>query len=199
MSLRAVNVLFIGVAAFLFIFKRRLEELKSISYVFLTVLGLFITLLITEQARDDGAKRLPFEEMASVKVDQHLLTAISILLFAYSFQFIVFPAYVELENRSNWRFEQASLWGLLIYTVAMISTGITGVLLFGASVKTDLLLNIGEKAGGLSIFIRIIYCFILMFHLPYIFFALKEYVLVMYEEIASSTLSTHLETKLQQH
>mmetsp|Transcript_32814 Transcript_32814/g.43257 ORF Transcript_32814/g.43257 Transcript_32814/m.43257 type:complete len:138 (+) Transcript_32814:829-1242(+) len=137
--------------------------------------------------------------MASVKVDQHLLTAISILLFAYSFQFIVFPAYVELENRSNWRFEQASLWGLIIYTVAMISTGITGVLLFGASVKTDLLLNIGEKAGGLSIFIRIIYCFILMFHLPYIFFALKEYVLVMYEEIASSTLSTHLETKLQQH
>ena len=78
----------------------------------------------------------------------------------------------------------------------MISTGVTGVLLFGATVKTDLLLNIGEKAGGLSIFIRIIYCFILVFHLPYIFFALKEYVLVMYQEIVDNTLSNHLESKL---
>ena len=196
LSVRATNVLFIGGLALFFIFKRRLEELRSISYVFLTVLGLFITLLVMELARDDGSKKLPFDEMAAIKVDSHLLTAISILLFAYSFQFIVFPCYSELENRSNWRFEQASLWGLLIYTTAMIVTGITGVLLFGAEVKSDLLLNIGEKAGGLSIFIRIIYCIILVFHLPYIFFALKEYVLVMYEEISSSTLSNHLESKL---
>lgn len=98
-------MLFVGFLALFFIFKRRLEELRSISYVFLTVLGLFITLLVMELARDDGSKRLPFEEMAAIKVDSHLLTAISILLFAYSFQFIVFPCYSELENRSNWRFE----------------------------------------------------------------------------------------------
>ena len=85
LSSRATNVLFIGVIALLFIFKRRLEELRSISYVFLTVLALFITLLMMELGRDDGSKRLPFSEMAAIKVDSHLLTAISILLFAYSF------------------------------------------------------------------------------------------------------------------
>ena len=123
--------------------------------------------------------------MNEMKVDSHLVTGMSILAFSYSFHFIVFPAYSEMKEKSNWSFEQASLLGLSIYTVAIVATGFTGVLLFGASTKSDLLLNMGEKAGGLSIFIRVIYCLILLFHLPYIFFALKEFILVMYEEIAS--------------
>ena len=72
-----------------------------------------------------------------------------------------------------------------IYTVALVATGLTGAYLFGNSIKTDLLANIGSKASGLSIFIRNLYALILLFHLPYIFFAVKEFVLVLYDEIKS--------------
>jgi len=44
--------------------------------------------------------------------------------------------------------------------------------------------------------IRFIYCAIIGAHLPYIFFALKEYALVMYQEIESRGMSIHLESKL---
>ena len=50
-------MLFVGIIALAFIFKHRLEELKYISYVFLTMLGLFITLMFMELARDSGIKK----------------------------------------------------------------------------------------------------------------------------------------------
>jgi len=196
---RSFSVMLIGIFSLLLIFKSHLGELKSISYVFLTVVGLFITLMVMELSRDDGANRPDYADMTSTKVDAHLPAAISILLFAYAFQFMVFPAYTELENRSNSRFLVSSMWSLIIYTTAMISTGIIAVLLFGKTVKTDLLENIGARSSGLSIFIRIIYCLILLFHLPYIFFALKEYVLVLYEELTVNKLTLNLETKLRKH
>lgn len=37
-----------------FIFKKHLEELKSVSYVFLTVVFLFIALLFVELYRDES-------------------------------------------------------------------------------------------------------------------------------------------------
>lgn len=88
---------------------------------------------------------------------------------------------------------------LAIYTTALISTGVIALLIFGSTIKTDLLSNVGAKASGLSIFIRIIYCLILLFHLPYIFFALKEYVLVLYEELSDNTFTKNLEAKLTEH
>ena len=38
--------------------------------------------------------------------------------------------------------------------------------------------------------------FILLFHLPYYFFAVKEYALVIFDEYMNKSLSTHLEIKL---
>ena len=96
---------------------------------------------------------------------------------------MVFPAYTELDNRSNSRFAWSSAISIVIYTVALISTGIVSVLLFGKELKPDLLDNVATRKSGVSIFLRCVYCLILLFHLPYIFFTVKEYTLVMYDEI----------------
>ena len=45
LSHRTTTILFVGSISLLFIFKRKLEELKSVSYVFFCILFLFITLL----------------------------------------------------------------------------------------------------------------------------------------------------------
>ena len=112
---------------------------------------------------------------------------------------MVFPAYVELENRSNWRFEKASLLSLSIYTTVLVVTGLTGALLFGSTITPDLLTNLGSESTRLSIFVRTIYVLLLLFHLPYIFFTVKEYALVMYDELMSKSLTTNLENKLRQY
>ena len=192
-------VTLVGALALFFIYKKHLGELKRVSYVFLTMLGLFITLIVVEYSRDKGTNSLPFSELTTMKVNSNLPTAIAIFNFAYSMQFMVFPAYVELENRSNWRFENASLLALSISTIAYVVTGLTGALLFGSTITPDLLTNIGSKSTGLSIFVRTIYVLLLLFHLPYIFFTVKEYTLVMYDELMSRSLTTNLENKLRQY
>ena len=131
-----------------------------------------------------------------MKGDYHLVTAISILMFAYSIQFMVFPTYVELEKRSTERYAWSSALSTLMYSIAFLSVSICGLLLFGSNLKADLLQNLAEKEGSLSIFLRSTYCLVLLFHIPYFFFSIKEYALVLYDEIANKSLSTHLEAKL---
>ena len=109
---------------------------------------------------------------------------------------MVFPAYVELENRSNARFNLVSITTIAIYTTALVSVGIIAVLLFGKEIRPDLLDNLASRKSGVSIFLRALYMFILMFHLPYYFFAVKEYALVIFDEMMNKSLSTHLEIKL---
>lgn len=75
----------------------------------------------------------------------------------------------------------------------------TAYLIFGKTIMPDLLDNFATRKGSLSVMIRFIYCAIIGGHLPYIFFGLKEYALVMYQEIDSRAMSLHLEAKLQDH
>ena len=44
----------------LFIFKKRLEELKSVSYAFIVIVFMFIALFGVELARDNGKKMESF-------------------------------------------------------------------------------------------------------------------------------------------
>ena len=109
---------------------------------------------------------------------------------------MTFPSYVELEKRSTQRYAWASFWSTLIYTMAFIATGISAVLLFGSDVKADFLQNLGTRSGNISIFIRVTYCFCLLFHIPYFSLTIKEYILVIFDEVVNRSLSTHLENKL---
>ena len=109
---------------------------------------------------------------------------------------MVLPAYSELEKRSNERFAQASIIATSIYTTAFLAVGICGLLLFGSELDADFLLNLATRDGAVSVFCRSSFCFVLMFHVPYYFFLVKEYLLVIYDEIDSRAMSTKLEQKL---
>ena len=82
---RATTVLAIGALSLFFIYKRHLGELKSVSYVFLVIIFLFVTLLCLELSRDSGTNRPTLAEVSKFRVDVHLPTAITIITFAYMF------------------------------------------------------------------------------------------------------------------
>ena len=112
---------------------------------------------------------------------------------------MIFPSYSELEQRSTDRFASASIWSTLMNNVAFVVTGVAGLLIFGRSTSPDILENIATRPGQISLAIRVLYILVLLFHIPYILFATKENVLVVYDELANRSLSTHLEEKLSDH
>lgn len=77
-------------------------------------------------------------------------------------------------------------------TVAFVGTGLCGLFLFGADLKADFLLNMSTRPGTISVLCRISYCLILICHIPYFFFMVKEYFLVMYDETLNQSLSKKL-------
>ena len=82
---RTTAIFFVGALSLIFIFKKHLEELKSVSYVFLATVFLFIALLLVELVRGGGQNVETFEQITSIKPDYQLLTSVSIFIFAYSF------------------------------------------------------------------------------------------------------------------
>ena len=67
------------------------------------------------------------------------------------------------------------------------------VLVFRDKIELDFLVSIITIEGTISMYIRIAYVIMLYFHAPYFFFAVKEIILVLYDEILNKSLSTHLE------
>ena len=55
----------------------------------------------------------------------------SIFIFSYNYQFLVFPAYNELEKRSSVRFYAASKIATFIYVLIFTTGAVVAILLFG--------------------------------------------------------------------
>mmetsp|Transcript_14734 Transcript_14734/g.18497 ORF Transcript_14734/g.18497 Transcript_14734/m.18497 type:complete len:123 (-) Transcript_14734:457-825(-) len=71
-----------------------------------------------------------------------------------------------------------------------------GIFLFGSKVDADLLMNVVELEGAVSVFSRIVFIMILMFHIPYFFFMVKECWLVAYDEFTNRSMSHRMDQKL---
>ena len=136
--------------------------------------------------------KLSLDDITRVKYDVQLVTAFSIIILSYNVQFLVFPAYVELKNRNSARFAKSSLWSIIFETMTYLITGFTAILMFGPNdIKPDMLENMAQRDGMLSVVIRLVFCLLLIFDVPFLFFATKEQSLVLHDEIVNNSLSEY--------
>ena len=189
LSHRSTIILAVGAALLSIIFMRQLRELKVISYIFILTMIIFLCLLFAELQVGGGDITTTPDDL-TVSYDYHMVTAFSIIVFAYNIQFMVFPAYTELRNRSNFRFAQASIQSILIETFMYVAIGLIAILMFGPdAVKPDILENMALRDGAISLSIRGIFCLVLIFDIPFIFFVTKEQSLVLHDEFVNQGFS----------
>ena len=169
--------------------------MKIVSYMLASIVLLFIVVMMIELGTNRG-EIADLSDVTTFKPSLSVITSINIMIFAFSVQFMVLPAYSELENRSTERFSKVSIVSSTLYTIAFLSLGLVGVLMFGSDIDSDFLINLSHRHNPVSVICRASYILVLMFHIPYFFFAVKEYMLVIYDEIESRSLSTKLELKL---
>ena len=71
-----------------------------------------------------------------------------------------------------------------------MAIGMVAILMFGPyDLKSDILENIAQRDGAISLSIRGIFCLVLIFDVPFLFFATKEQSLVLHDEIVNKSLS----------
>lgn len=104
------------------------------------------------------------------------------------------PAYRELENPTSDRGIKASRIYVLLYACITITAGLVGLLMIGDKIDANFLVNLSDRGSSLGLIANISYSIFIVFHIPFVFQLAKEYMLIVYDEWANSTMSRMIES-----
>jgi len=121
---KAFHILFIGGILMSVIFMRKLRDFKVIAYLFFVASLLLVSLMGLELWMNGTHGDETLESLQDIRIDYHLITAFNIIFQAFCAQFIVFPTYLEMKNRSNQRFSSASALAFFLDTLIFVLIGI---------------------------------------------------------------------------
>lgn len=79
-----------------------------------------------------------------------------------------------------------------------IVMGVLAIYVFGSGISTSVMDNIDEETTWSSYVIRFSFMLVLACHIPYIFFAGKESLLIIIDEIRRKSMSEALDMTVQQ-
>ena len=171
-------------------------ELPILSYLLLGSVLLFIILTGVDLAT--GTKEAqPLSDFKNPIWSDKIVSSISILGVAFSYQTGVFPAYTSMQDKSTHRFSISAGIANTFCAVVYIILGILCLAMFGSELQSNVLLNMATRPGYASIFVRLIFSLVLVAHIPYVFFTTKEACLVFIDEIWHKSVSEKLEAKIQ--
>ena len=78
------------------------------------------------------------------KAEWGTISALSVTMLAYSYQQNVFPIYSELRNKTNEEYQRVSKRALPLTGTIYFAVGTICVLMFGKTLESSVLLNIGN-------------------------------------------------------
>lgn len=186
--------------------KRELAELAWISVVLFSSLALFVLVNLIQLSFDSHFEPLGLStEILKPKLEWETISALSVTMLAYSYQQNVFPIFSELKNKNNVEYQKVSARGLPLTGTIYFFVGVICSLMFGNTLQSSVLLNIGEAKydGGTdkhfweAYICQISFMCVLMCHIPFIFFSGKEALLITIDEISRKSISNALWHKLQ--
>ena len=125
-------------------------------------------------------------------------------MLAYSYQQNIFPIYSELKEKNNETYGKVSKIALPLTGSIYFAVGIICSLMFGKTLESSVLLNIGysrhsddpSKGFWEAYICQISFMVVLMCHIPFIFFSGKEALLTVIDEIQRKSISSALWHKL---
>lgn len=193
---RTFYVLLVAFLLIPVLIKRSMGELPILSYLLLGSVLLFIILTGVDLAT--GAKEAqPLSNFKTPIWSDKIVSSISILCVACSYQTGVFPAYTSMQDKSTLRFSISAGIANAFCGVVYIILGILCLAMFGSELQSNVLLNMATRPGYASIFVRLNFSLVLVTHIPYIFFSTKEAYLVFIDEIRHKSVSEKLEAKIK--
>ncbi len=130
------------------------------------------------------------------------ISAISVTLVAYSYQFNIYPIYGSLQIKTNEQYLKTNNCGLALTLIIYTTVALIAIAMFGEGLDTVVLQNIGTATNlnGNSFWesyvTQIAFIILLSCHIPFIFFAGKEGLLIIIDELDRKSISNALWHKL---
>jgi amino acid permease len=198
-------VIGLGILLIPVVIKKELAELEWLATLLFCSIALFVLITGYMLCFDDRFLDpvLSEQDIWRPKMSWNTVSAICTTLVAYSYQQNVFPIYSSLKNKSKAGYMTASTLGLFVTTGIYMAVSFISIMLFGKSIQSSVLLNIGEArtpSGGTfweSYVVQVAFCVVLVCHVPFVFFAGKEGLCIIVDECMRKSISNALFHKLQ--
>lgn len=187
------------------ILKKELAELEWCSWVLFASIGLFIVLNLWELTFDNQFDEAGLGIHTDIWLPNHgfgrTLNAVSVTMVAYSYQCNLFPIYTSLKEKTNEQYMKTNNWGLILTAFIYLVVAIISVAMFGVNTTSVVLDDIGSakhdgKAFWEGYVTQFSFIILLACHIPFIFFAGKEGLLVILDELDRKSISSALYCKL---
>lgn len=181
-------ILVVGVLLFYFAIKKEIQELKSAGFVLLSGVVLFIIAMIILLCVE-GTSDFDLADISKPKFNIDMLANIPTIFLSYGFQSAFFPAYQSLQNKTDANGMKSTVASFSFCVVVYIAASLVALLKFGTELKGNVLVNVSELDGPLSIIIDIVFLLIAMMHIPIVLFVGKEAFLIIIDEAMRGTYS----------
>ena len=175
-----------------FCLKKQLSELDFMAKILFVALGIFLIVNFIQLAFNSKFEALAIStDILAPKMSIGTISALSVTCLAYSYQQNIFPIFWELKERTYDNYSTASKYAMTLVGAFYLIVGIIGAMMFGHTLKSSVLLNIGiarhfddPTKGFFEAYIsQISFMIVLMCHIPFIFFSGKEALLICVDEI----------------
>lgn len=107
-----------------------------------------------------------------------------------------------MKVKTNANYQKMNFIGLLTTLSIYVAVAIISLFMFGSAIEKSVLKNIGEEqeVQGMTFWegyvLQVSFCVVLICHIPFIFFAGKEGLLIMIDETNRKSTSKSLRQKL---
>lgn len=182
-----IFILFISVIMVFFIFTESIDKFKSVSYIGVFSISLFLVLFAALLFTKLHLKLLPsidksilFPNCTAIEALQSLPT----VFLSFSFQVNLFPIFYSLKNRTRKEMVKSSIIGVVICFIIFFFTGLFGFLMYGVRMNDTVLKelyidmvtykNTYAFIKYLVIFINISFVASVLMSFPVMFFSLKK-------------------------
>lgn len=188
---RILVILILGVLIAYYCIKREIYELRIISYASVTCSVLFtIVLTIIFISNYDTLDHSLFDHLYPESMTGFFQTAPTVFL-AYCYQQIFMTIYKSLKEQTDSNGRKVALSSFIVCSVLYIIVTMLCFWIWGSSLKSDVLRNIGNSEFSLRYVCSVLFLVIAALHTPVIFFVGKEQALTFYCELRYSSISQH--------
>eukprot|EP00347_Sterkiella_histriomuscorum_P010970 403374242 len=182
-----------------FIFKKEVHEFKFASYMLFLSIVIFIIICALEMIIDGNHWNTDkdYSQYYKLHFDRQLFTAISVFITAYGFQSNIFPVIRSMKEPTNENCIKAVSIAVFSSMGIYITLSFLGIYMFGSAIRPDLMDSIGEEGYHFtSIAQCMLFFFVILFHIPFVFFYGRENFLQLIDEIDRQSISINLQQQL---
>ena len=172
------------------ILKKEIHQLKYAGFSLLILIIVFIILFLVHfiTSHSSPSQRA---ELTSKSIGVKQISYLTTFATSYSIHPSFFTAFIALKNQNLKSGIKTAILAELTLFFVYISTPLISFGLYGANIKSNMLKNVADDTGVLSVVLLIIFLLIAVIHVPIIFFFGKEGLLIVFDEVSRRSYSVN--------